>query len=160
MGCQTDGELNDVGIQQAQELASKLTDDFDIILSSKLKRAAQTAEVISKKLNIPIEFKEELKERDFGSLSGKHWNEVYEKTGVEHGNKDKVLVYNFHSFGGDSIEDVKEHLITFVDDIKKNYGDNKILVVTHGGILRLMHAMLSKDEIAELGNASIHEFEL
>ncbi len=160
MGCRTDGELNDAGIRQAQELAERLTKDFDVIFSSDLKRAAQTAEIVSTKLGIPVVFREELRERDFGSLSGKHWDEVYEKTGVNSGDKDSVLKYDHRPFGGDSVEDIKERLLEFIDDVKKNYSDKKILVVTHGGILRLMHAMFSQDEIAELGNASIHEFEL
>ena len=75
MGGWIDEPLNETGLKQAEELARKLKDNFDIIISSPLKRAKKTSEIIAKKFNKKIVFSDYLKERDLGSLSGTMWKE-------------------------------------------------------------------------------------
>ena len=71
-----DIELNATGIKQAEETALKLKNTaIDIIISSPLKRARQTAEIINKETNLPIIIDERISERDFGEFEGKNRNE-------------------------------------------------------------------------------------
>ena len=66
-----DIELNATGIKQAEETALKLKNTaIDIIISSPLKRARQTAEIINKETNLPIIIDERISERDFGEFEG------------------------------------------------------------------------------------------
>lgn len=59
----TDIPLNIKGMQQAEDLANKLAIiKFDIIISSPLLRAKQTAEIIHKLFNVPIVIMEEFSE--------------------------------------------------------------------------------------------------
>lgn len=73
-GGAADFDLTDKGKQQVSEAAKKiasLEEKFEIILSSPLKRAFQSAEVISKELGVNVEIFEYLKERNLnGVLSG------------------------------------------------------------------------------------------
>lgn len=64
--------LSAEGIQQAKKLARRLkNEEIDIVYSSDLKRAADTAKEIAKfHKNIPVYFTEELRERNLGSLQG------------------------------------------------------------------------------------------
>lgn len=49
----TDIPLNDLGIQQAEECADYLSQfQWDVVITSPLKRAKQTAEIINKKINV------------------------------------------------------------------------------------------------------------
>ena len=140
------------GLKQAEELARKLKDNFDIIISSPLKRAKKTSEIIAKKFNKEIVFSDYLKERDPGSLSGTVWKE---------GEKEKGSIeYDYHPYGGESVNDVKERLQRFLEGTSKNYAGKTVLVVTHGGIVRLMYHLHGKEEIGNVGNISLHEFEL
>lgn len=64
--------LNKNGIQQVKQSLYLLDDKhISIIYSSPLKRALQTAYIISKYLNIPILIVDSFKERDFGILQGR-----------------------------------------------------------------------------------------
>lgn len=68
----TDIELNEIGKKQAEETGKKLLNyDIDIIISSPLKRAKKTAEIIRENRNIPILLDDGLKERCFGKFEGK-----------------------------------------------------------------------------------------
>ena len=76
----TDIELNEEGIEQAREATKKLENcDIDVIISSPLKRARKTAEIINETKNVPIIFKEELEERGFGEFEGKIRKEIHDE---------------------------------------------------------------------------------
>ena len=64
--------LNETGENQALITAQNLIDEeIDLIISSPLKRALQTAEIINKTKNIPLIIDERISERDFGEFEGK-----------------------------------------------------------------------------------------
>ena len=166
-GARLDPSLNTEGISQANELAETLKDvKFDIIISSPLKRALETAEIIKKHFNVPLEIAQHFLERDFGSLTGKNWEEIGEITGL---GKEKVMEidmaqqYDYRPYGGQSAEEVRKGLIDGIEHLKTKYPDKKLLVVTHGGVIRLMHLLYTEEpEEKHLrpGNASVHYFEI
>ena len=68
----TDIELNETGVKQAEATREKLLNqNIDVIISSPLKRARKTAEIIKGERNIPLIIDNGLKERCFGKLEGK-----------------------------------------------------------------------------------------
>lgn len=70
-GSGMDFELNETGLFQAQSLVDKLQDKgLEVIFSSPLKRAYQTAEVVGKALNIPVIVKQDLRECFYGDAEG------------------------------------------------------------------------------------------
>ena len=72
----TDIKLNQKGIEQAEEVASKLEKEIiDLIICSPLVRARQTAEIINKNRNIPIRYDYRIVERDYGEYEGKSSND-------------------------------------------------------------------------------------
>lgn len=145
-----DEPLNEVGLKQAEELADQIENNFDIIFSSPLKRASKTAEIIARKFNKKVVFSEYLKERNFGSLAGTVWKE---------GEKESIK-YDDRPHGGESVEDVKTRLGKFLDELKSYYANKTVLVVTHGGIIKLMHYLNRKEETGHIKNISIHEFDI
>ncbi len=69
---QTDIELNATGLKQAEKVAESLKDTkFESVATSPLKRAFQTAQIISEKMNIPLTIIDEFKEISLGSSQGK-----------------------------------------------------------------------------------------
>ena len=67
----TDIELNEIGIEQANKLKELIKDyNIDLIISSPLKRARKTAEVINEAVKCNIIFEESLKERGYGIFEG------------------------------------------------------------------------------------------
>ncbi|MCP4355518.1 MAG: histidine phosphatase family protein [Proteobacteria bacterium] len=76
-GQSVDEELNETGLAQAKNLAEKLKDKkIEIIYSSPLKRALQTAEIVGSQNNINVVIDDNLKERNFGVIEGKSYDYV------------------------------------------------------------------------------------
>ena len=121
----SDEDLNELGIQQAEELKDKIKDmKFDVIISSPLIRAKHTANIIN--INNEIIFDDRLKERSCGDLSGKP---------LEVTNREEYWNYNATIQYGTS-ENIKlffERVYNFLDELKtKDY--NNVLIVAHSGV--------------------------
>ncbi len=67
-----DYPLTDVGRRQAAHLAERLAQEGPIheLVASPLQRAAETAQIISRALDLPVRFDARLKEYNFGPLNG------------------------------------------------------------------------------------------
>ncbi len=133
---QTDIELNNHGIEQALE-AKKIVQnlDIDLIISSPLKRARKTAEIVSDG-KIKIIFDDRIKERYFGNFEGADsqmmpWEDLY--------NCEKNLSYD----NIEPVNDLLKRVESLLAEIKEKYSDKKVLIVTHGGTLRAVNACIN-----------------
>lgn len=151
-----DSPLSDEGIEQAKKTLLEIPDGFEELYSSDLIRCKQTAEILNQKFNLQIKYDLRLRERHFGSLAGKKFSEM-DTTG-EMKEKDKNQQYDYRPYGGEHVEDVKKRVFAFIGDIKKYDKHKKILVVTSGGIIRLLHNILNGEVHEKIHNISIHEF--
>ncbi len=69
---QTQGCLNEKGREQAQQVARRLAaEQVDVIVASDLQRAVQTAEIIAEPHGLPVLTTPLLRERDWGSFTGR-----------------------------------------------------------------------------------------
>ena len=77
---QTDVELSDLGREQAAAAATRLAAlKPDVLVSSDLKRAADTAAALAKVTGLPVQYDERLRERFFGDWQGMTLTEVAER---------------------------------------------------------------------------------
>lgn len=101
-----------------------------LIISSDLKRAKETAEIISKNLNIPIKYEKLIRERHAGVVQGKKENKIdwkiYEK---------KSLLKRKHQ-GGENLLNVKTRVKKFLLKLKKIKKD--IIVVSHNAFISML----------------------
>ena len=66
---QTNIKLNEIGIEQANKVRKIIEEkNIDLIISSPLDRAKQTAEIINQNMNKPIEYNDKIMERKFGII--------------------------------------------------------------------------------------------
>ncbi|GHU08483.1 hypothetical protein FACS189431_4820 [Alphaproteobacteria bacterium] len=133
----TDQPLNDEGRKQAEQAREKLKGKkIDLILSSPLKRAKETAEIINKDFNVPIIFRDELVERNFGEREGKiSTPEDYE----DNWDYEKSLTDT-----GESVKEIFERVHSLIDEIKEKYAGKNILVASHGGVARAFRFYFEK----------------
>ncbi len=128
----TDVALNDVGKEQAREIAEFLSCvSFDKIITSPLKRAYETAKIIGGDSGAAIEKDELLCEQDFGIFEGKTYLELQK----EYPKELKRWNENFCSeapLGGESFLQVRKRVDQFVEKIKKEEA-KCILIVAHKG---------------------------
>lgn len=118
---QTDRPLSDYGRRQALQLADELgSEEFEAIYSSDLTRTRQTAEVVGRRLALPVELDSDLREKDWGTWEG--------LTSAE---RDRV------EFVGESTEAHQERILRALRRIAERHPrDGLVLVVTHGGSMR------------------------
>jgi len=75
----TDLDLNEVGVRQAEQIATSLTNEaIHGIYSSNLKRAQQTAQVFSLHHLLPVLIETDVRELDHGELEGLTFAEIKE----------------------------------------------------------------------------------
>ncbi|HEV3245497.1 MAG TPA: histidine phosphatase family protein [Candidatus Paceibacterota bacterium] len=159
-GQEKDPPLNAEGTAQVEKTALRIPAEIDRIISSPLKRALQTAGILNKRLNKSIEVNDELKEFKYGSLAGKTWAEIVAVTGDEDVyEKDSNVTFDYRPYGGESAQDVKTRVSGFVDEAKKKYPAETILITAHGGIIDTMHVLFPRSEREASDNASVHQFE-
>jgi len=162
MSRSNDESLNVEGLLQVKNVVNNLASelDYDIVFSSPLKRASETASEFAKHKKLDVNHHEDILEREFGELSNKTWDEVHIMTngGLNHELWDKVLEYDLSPYGGETSESVRTRVLAFIDHLKKSFSDKKPLVVTHGGVLRTLYALFPEHKLKDFGNVSIHEF--
>ncbi|MEV4179582.1 bifunctional RNase H/acid phosphatase [Nonomuraea sp. NPDC049709] len=81
-----DAELTPNGLAQASAAAARLSRDpyrLDVILTSPLKRARQTAEAVAQQAGLEVEVYEDLREADFGAWEGHTFTEVQRRWPAE-----------------------------------------------------------------------------
>lgn len=161
MGNRIDESLNDEGIIQSEKIASELAaQQFDLIFSSTLKRASETAEIIKKHIGAPVIVDGRLVERDFGSLTGKDWSQIEKEFSKTAHDDDRAQRYDYTKFGGETAEDVKRRLLAFLDFLKKEHGSKKVLIVAHGGIMKMLQHLYTEETISTPENGTLQSFDI
>ena len=122
-------DLTDVGVKQAEELASSLKDiDIDYIFCSPLKRTVHTANILNVD-NKQINIDDRLIERDCGKYTLKPTSLIEDRSDVLYDKNDNKYE-EFESFSS-----IIERVNDFINDLKEEYKDKNILVVTHGDVI-------------------------
>lgn len=156
---QIDEPLAPEGIKQAKAAISLIPESIKYIYVSPLKRARQTAEIINSKLKRPISLHIGLTEIHMGSLAGKSWDQM--GSGAELKKKHRAIEFDYRAKGGESVSDVKKRVISFLKKINGQHLDYEVLIVTHGGIIRLLHLLEHGSQLLdEIEHISPHTFDL
>lgn len=75
-----DRDLSEIGVRQAEQTALLFSrEKIHAIYSSNLRRARQTAELISQPHNLPVRIENDVRELDHGVLEGLTFNEIKEQ---------------------------------------------------------------------------------
>lgn len=147
------------GIEQAKAIIALIPKNVKYIFASPLLRAKQTAEIISSKPSLPIYIQDELTEVHMGSLAGKSWEEM--ENGLELKKKHRTVQFDYHQYGGESVKDVKKRILKFFKKINNIYRDNEVLIVTHGGVIRLINLLEQGESVYETEkHVSLLKFDL
>jgi broad specificity phosphatase PhoE len=128
----SDLELNGSGLRQAREIADNLRQEpVQAIISSHLKRALQTAEVVRQyHTDIPIVIDRDFRELDHGDLEGLTFDEVKEKYPDFMGCW-RSAPADLPTPGGESITDVDQRTWEAMQRVTRRYLTGTAVVVTH-----------------------------
>jgi alpha-ribazole phosphatase len=133
----TDIPLSDAGIEQARQLQARLAnEDIKTLFSSPLSRALNTAEIIAAGHNMKITTCDELGECNFGYAEGLTFKEIeklYPALAAE------LADWKAVSFpGGETLDQLNERVKTFIKKLDAFQPNDTVVIVSHGGPLRLL----------------------
>jgi probable phosphoglycerate mutase len=151
---QMDTELAEIGLNQAERLARRLTSEiWDGIISSDLIRAKQTAQKIADITGtLFLGTDSRLRERHFGQLEGTTLEERIARFGES---------WREQELGMESDEALLERWLSFLDDTMRKYEGQKILLVSHGGyIAPVLEHLMGEPVLSHLNNTSLTVLEL
>ncbi len=133
-----DPELNQNGLMQAKSAANTLRGMPDIkkIYCSPAKRTRMTAKLAAEALKVELEIVPEWVERRFGKWEGMYFKEIEDAYPDEYASWKRDMV-NYTPEGGETINDVKNRLAKSLATLTKEHINEKILIVTHVGPIRI-----------------------
>ncbi len=141
----TDIPLNGSGIEQAEVLARKLRPFApQVILSSDLVRARETARIANEGLGVPVIVSEKLRECQLGEAEGVFQYKITERFGPESLDRWNSVAKEDLGFGfpgGETKAELLLRLRAYLENYIQNQSEFvRIAISTHGGCLRrLIH---------------------
>jgi len=142
-GGRTDTPLDDIGRAQAISWQRPFSEiRFGAIYSSELKRCIETAELICPEKEIDIDPR--INEIDMGTWDGKSFAELCE-TMPQQFERRGSQIDHFRPPGGESFNDLSDRVLPFFKgcgEAGESQQLNRILVVTHAGVIRVLVSSL------------------
>ena len=157
VGGVTDWALTELGLEQANNIGIALKEKIGIdsdykIYSSDLIRTRQTADIIAKHLNVTPVYRQELREINLGSATGK--SQEWFKLNQIPRPKDLPWLYHKVMVDAESAEEVYYRVSKFADEIE-NSNDDNFIIVGHGGSLSIFTARWLKLSVSILESTAL-----
>lgn len=118
-------------------------------------RAVKTAEILSKAISKEIVIDRRLIEQNYGEFEGTYRrNENFKEAKRDFPSK---------LSGGESILQIAQRTYNLLDEIKEKYLNQNVLIVTHGGVCRVINAYFNEQTNEEfyqfhMGNCELKEY--
>jgi probable phosphoglycerate mutase len=157
----TDIALDAVGEWQAQRLAHALGDEeLDVLYSSDLARARQTAAPLAARKGLQPRLDPGLRERAFGEFEGLSFAQI-EQRWPDQAEAWRRRDPDFGARGGEVLRDFRDRVLDAVTRLARSHRGQSIALVTHGGVLDLLYreatrVALEAPRTWQLANASIN----
>ncbi len=154
-GGRIDMELSARGHEQAMAMAKYLSGrPVDALYVSSMKRAQLTAKPIGEALKLSPTVVNDLREVDFGDWTGLHWNEIEPKYGVS------AFAW-LDEFSAERIPNAEPHG-HYAERVGRGLGQvlseqpgRSVAVVCHGGVIRMLLALMLKQPLAEMAKVQV-----
>jgi len=158
---QLDIPLNARGRAQAAQLAPALRDEgIEVVITSDLGRAADTARAFAGPLGLPLQLDAALRERGFGTMEGRTFEEI-DRELPELSLRWRRRDPEFGPPGGEGLADFYARSVGTAERLAQLHAGRTIALVTHGGVLDCLYRAAARIELQAartwvLGNAAIN----
>ncbi|HID94871.1 MAG TPA: histidine phosphatase family protein [Candidatus Latescibacteria bacterium] len=134
----SDPPLSSYGRWQVQRLALHLeTTEVDSIYSSDLKRARQTAEMLSSSRCLEIKTSPSFREQNFGRWDGMTCEEIVNQDREAY-ERWLMDIWNYQPPGGENLLQLKKRVCNGVITLITSHRGKRIVLVTHGGPVKIL----------------------
>jgi uncharacterized phosphatase len=125
----TDIPLNDTGKWQAEQTGLYLKNvHWDVVISSPLTRAKETAHLILKHVDAPLVIMDDFIERDYGDAEGMSLEE-----------RQKLFPDKQYP-NMEPLEAIQDRMVEGIEKVRAAYPNQQVLIVAHGAAI---HALLT-----------------
>ncbi len=160
---QADPPLNSKGIEQARQLAEKLADvKIELIFTSPLQRAAQTAQIIATHLQIPVYTDMRFAEIHQGDWQSRLRSEI-ENLYPDLFERWETEPWQVTPPGGEPLLEVQKRVFAAVDDIIEQYPTQHVGLVTHRipiALIKIRYQSLDPDIIRTIHLPNVYTEEI
>lgn len=126
--------LSERGRTEIAAAADRLSEEqVGALCSSPLQRARETAEILSERLDLPIEYREDVLELDFGEWTGLTYDQVRADERWQLWSTCRSIAT---APGGESMRQVQERAVKALFELRQTHGDKTVVVVSHGDVIR------------------------
>ena len=115
---------------QAERLAG---DKVAAIYASPLQRTRETAEIVAARLGLPIEFRDDLLELDFGEWTGATFDSIRADPRWQAWSTQRSLAV---IPGGESMRAVQQRVVAAVVELNERHLHETVVLVSHGDVIR------------------------
>lgn len=146
--------LSEEGIEQALKAKADLDAEgivFDRVCASPLRRAMQTAALITGVEETDVEPVEDIIEYDFGPLEGKRVEDLGPNMRAFFMDPEAYIAPE----GAETYDEMFERVEGYLKRMEQEDPDEKILVVAHGGTLHAMYQLLVGGPMKEMWETTI-----
>ncbi|MGY2186717.1 Alpha-ribazole phosphatase [compost metagenome] len=133
-----DDALTDKGWQQMRAAVIE-QGPWDRLVSSPLQRCARFAEELGARLAVPVQLEKDLQELHFGAWEGQSAAELM-KTDAEALGLFWADPYSFTPPEGEPVTDFSLRVLSAVARLRAAYAGERVLLISHGGVMRLLLA--------------------
>ena len=133
-----DPPLSDRGRAQANALARELArETIDVLVSSDLRRAAETAAILGQARGLQPELNPRLRELDLGDWEGLTSDEIERTAGdvLQRLNDGDLDV---RPGGGENLREIEQRAFSVVTDLVDAHPGRRLAIVTHLGVIRAL----------------------
>ena len=131
-----DSPLDEVGRAQARSLANRLRyNELQVVYTSSLIRALETAEIVAEALQVPTVVDERLQERGVGDVTGLNREEIESQfpEWIKQWEESRLIP----APGGEPTDLFWRRVSAVFNEIVDSFPDGPVAVVTHGGVLQV-----------------------
>jgi broad specificity phosphatase PhoE len=126
--------LSEKGRAEAAMQAGRLAGEkIEAIYSSPLQRTRETAEIISERLGLPIRYREDVIEIDYGEWTGLTFDDIRRDERWQLWSRSRSIAA---VPGGESWRQVQERVVGALFDLRQAHPDGSVAIVSHGDVIR------------------------
>lgn len=133
---------------------------WDRLVSSPLQRCARFADELGVQLGLPVQIEKDLQELHFGAWEGQSTAALMD-TSAEALGRFWSDPYAFTPPDGEPVADFSARVLAAVERLHAAYAGEHVLLITHGGVMKLLLAQargLPREQLlnVEVAHASLH----